>query len=374
MSEKKYGIGIDTGGTYTDAVLIDLDDKSVQATSKSPTTHFALSHGIALCLRDLFVDSEIKPNEVEVVAVSTTLATNAVVEKKGDKVGLIIAGYSKPFTLPVVTSLYIGGGHSIIGEEVEELDMDALVRAVTELKSNVDAYVVCSAMSIKNPAHEMVMAKAVSLIDPLPVFMSHEVSQRAGMQERAATAVLNARLRPVMEEFLVGMQDSLMMLGLASNVMIIRGDATPMNIVKTSRQAASTVASGPAATAWFGLTFSPEPNCIIVDVGGTTTDITMIKDGQPTISEDGSLIGPWLTHVDSVKMSTVGAGGDSLAIVDKHGSLRVGPARVLPLSSAASDEAVQEEISQRGAGQSQSIISISTQPWPSHTTTAHESF
>lgn len=334
MAEKRYGIGIDTGGTYTDGVLIDLDNLEVRATAKSPTTHFALSQGIALCLRNLFVETAIKPNEVELVAVSTTLATNAVVEQKGDKVGLIVAGYSKPFTLPVVTTLYIDGGHSITGDEVKELDMDALVRAVTQLKSNVDGYVVCSAMSIKNPTHEQVMAKAVHLIDPLPVFMSHEVSQRAGMQERAATAVLNARLRPIMEEFLQGMQESLVMLGLASNVMIIRGDATPMHIAETSRQAAATVASGPAATAWFGLTFSPQPDCIIVDVGGTTTDITMIKDGQPTLSEDGSKIGPWQTHVDSVKMSTVGAGGDSQAMVDEHGRLTVGPARVRPLAMA----------------------------------------
>ncbi len=334
MTTGQYGIGIDTGGTYTDGALIDLREQTVLATAKSPTTHFDLSQGIALCLRDLFKAAEVKPADIELVAVSTTLATNAVVESKGDKVGLIVAGYTRPLDLPVVSTLFVEGGHTLQGNEETPLDLDAVVRAVSQLKGNVEAYVVCSAMSIKNPTHEKVMAKAVAMVDPLPVFMSHEVSTRVGVADRAATAVLNARLRPVMESFLMGMQDALVALGVARNVMIIRGDATVMNIVDTHRQAAATVASGPAATAWFGLSFSPAGDAVIIDIGGTTTDITMIKDGKPTLTEDGSLIGKWRTHVDSVKMSTVGAGGDSHALIDRYGVLQVGPDRVLPLSMA----------------------------------------
>jgi N-methylhydantoinase A/oxoprolinase/acetone carboxylase beta subunit len=315
MTEARYGIGIDTGGTYTDGVLVDLADQSVLSTAKSPTTHFDLSRGIALCLRDLFKDADVKPAEIDLVAVSTTLATNAVVESKGDPVGLIVAGYTRPLDLPVVSTLFVEGGHTLQGAEETPLDLDAVVRAVSQLKGNVDAYVVCSAMSIKNPTHEKVMAKAVSMIDPLPVFMSHEVSSRVGVADRAATAVLNARLRPVMESFLMGMQDALVALGIARNVMIIRGDATSMNIAETHRQAAATVASGPAATAWFGLSFAPKADAVIIDIGGTTTDITMIKGGKPTLTKDGSLIGRWHTHVDAVKMSSVGAAVDSLLVI-----------------------------------------------------------
>lgn len=334
MTDKKYGIGIDTGGTYTDGVLIDLADQTVLATAKSPTTHYELSRGISLCLRDILLGSKVKPQDVDLVAVSTTLATNAVVEDKGDKVGLIVAGFARHISLPVVSTLYIDGGHTIHGDEEAPLDMELLIQAVSDLKDHVDAYVVCAAMSIKNPTHEKVMAKAISMIDPLPVFMSHEVSQRPGVKERAATAVLNARLRPVMEDFLVGMQDALVALGLAYNVMIIRGDATPMNIVDTPRQAASTVASGPAATAWYGLSFAPDDDAVIVDVGGTTTDITMVKGRKPSLTKEGSLIGGWQTHVDSVKMSTIGAGGDSYAALDAKAELTVGPDRVFPFSMA----------------------------------------
>ncbi len=356
MADRKYGIGIDTGGTYTDGVLIDLADNSVLATAKSPTTHYELSRGISLCLRDILVASKVKPQEVELVAVSTTLATNAVVENKGDNVGLIVAGFAKHFSLPVVSTLYIDGGHNFQGEEENPLDMETLIQAVADLKDNVDAYVVCAAMSIKNPAHEMVMAKAISMIDPQPVFMSHEVSQRPGVKERAATAVLNARLRPVMEDFLMGMQDSLVALGMAQHVMIIRGDASPMNIADTARQAASTVASGPAATAWFGLSFAPADDAVIVDVGGTTTDITMVRDRKPSLTEEGSLIGGWQTHVDSVRMSTVGAGGDSYAALNSRGELSVGPDRVLPLAMATDVAAPKEWL---GKGLKSRLIAIS---------------
>lgn len=329
---KPYIIGIDTGGTYTDAVIINSEDNKVIASAKSPTTHHNLSLGISSCLQKIFADSKLKPNDIDRVAVSTTLATNTVVEGKGADVGLIVAGPTRPFKLPVISMSVLKGGHNHLGEEIEPLDMEMLVDAIQDLKGNVDAYAVCSSMSIVNPAHEKIMAKAISLIDPKPVFCSHEVSDRPGIKERAATSVLNARLMPVMDEFLVGMQDSLVSLGLAGKVLIIRGDATPMDISLTHKHAASTVASGPAATTAYGLHFSPNPDALVIDVGGTTTDITIIRDGRPVLDEDGSLIGEWHTHVDAVKMSTVGAGGDSHAAISAKGKLSVGPTRVVPLA------------------------------------------
>ncbi|MBI5559414.1 MAG: hydantoinase/oxoprolinase family protein [Deltaproteobacteria bacterium] len=327
-----YIIGIDAGGTYTDTVLVRRPENKVVATAKVPTTHHNLSLGIAGCLRKLLANSGVRPDEVGLVAVSTTLATNAVVEGKGAEVALLVAGPAKHFRLPVVSTTFLRGGHNHLGEEQDKLDMEGLVDAVLRYRSHVDAYAVCSAMSIVNPAHERIMEKAISLIDPKPVFCSHEVSDRPGIMERAATSVLNARLMPVMQDFLVGMQEALASLGLAGRVCIIRGDAQPMDISQTHKQAAATVASGPAATAWYGLSFSPVPDALVVDVGGTTTDITLIRNGRPVIDGQGSLIGEWLTHVDAVQMSTVGAGGDSHAAVNRQGMLSVGPGRVLPLA------------------------------------------
>ncbi len=333
-NDPAYIIGIDTGGTYTDAVIIDPADNKVLATAKAPTTHYNLSIGIGQTLYQLFKQTNLKSSSIKSVAVSTTLATNAVVENKGADVALLVAGPTKRFNLPTITTAHFKGGHNHLGEEDQPLEMEALVDFLQQTKDHADAYAVAATMSIKNPAHEQVMAKAISLIDPKPVFMSSEVSHRSGIQERAATAVLNARLMPVMQEFLSSMQEALLALGLAANVSIIRGDAKPMAIGDTYKKAASTVASGPAATAWFGLNASPEANALIIDIGGTTTDITMIRDQQPVIDQEGSLIGQWHTQVDAVKMSTVGAGGDSHAIIDKNNKLLVGPARVLPLATA----------------------------------------
>jgi N-methylhydantoinase A/oxoprolinase/acetone carboxylase beta subunit len=329
---RRYIVGIDAGGTYTDAVLIEQPANGILATAKVPTTHHQLSLGIVRCLRQLFADSPVPAAAVELVAVSTTLATNAVVEGRGAEVGLLIAGPAKHFKLPVVSTSFLRGGHNHLGEEEEKLDMEGLVDAVLRCRTHVDAYAVCAAMSIVNPAHEQIMAEAIRMIDPKPVFLSHEVSDRPGIRERAATSVLNARLMPVMQDFLAGMQEALAAVGVAGKVYIIRGDARPMEIGNTVKQAASTVASGPAATAWYGLSFAPAPQALIVDIGGTTTDITIIREGRPVIDDQGSLIGEWLTHVDAVQMSTVGAGGDSHAAVNEQGLLAVGPVRVQPLA------------------------------------------
>lgn len=333
-NDHAYAIGIDTGGTYTDSVIIDPASNKVVATAKAPTTHYNLSIGIGQSLYQLFQQTDLKSSAIASVAVSTTLATNAVVENKGADVALLVAGPTKRFNLPTITTAHFKGGHNHLGEENEPLEMNTLVDFLQQTKGHADAYAVAAAMSINNPAHEQVMAKAISLIDPKPVFMSHEVSNRSGIQERAATAVLNARLMPVMQEFLNSMQEALLALGLAGNVSIIRGDAKPMAIGDTYKKAASTVASGPAATAWFGLNASPEADALIIDIGGTTTDITMIRDHQPVIDQEGSLIGQWHTQVDAVKMSTVGAGGDSHAIINKNGELKLISGRVQPLATS----------------------------------------
>lgn len=330
----RYGIGIDTGGTYTDAVLIDLDTREVLRTAKRETTHHDLGRGLHGALSDILKASGADPARVKHIAVSTTLATNAVVEDKGARVGLLVIGFSKQVEAPAVSVRHIRGGHKITGEEEDPLDMEGLVDSIGELRGEVDVYALSSAMSFVNPAHEQVAAKALSMIDPKPVFCSHQVSSRAGVRERAATSALNARLMPVMQDFLTGVRTSLSDLGLPGEVRIIRGDVTPMDLEQAVTSAASTFASGPAATAHFGASFSPVPGALIVDIGGTTTDVTILDGGAPRIGETGSRIGQWQTHVDSVEMFTVGIGGDSLVRRTESGALVVGPRRVLPLAQS----------------------------------------
>ncbi|MCP4689559.1 MAG: hydantoinase/oxoprolinase family protein, partial [Desulfobacterales bacterium] len=285
-------------------------------------------------LKGLMTRAAVDPRDVKKIAVSTTLATNSVVEGKGARVGLFIIGFTRPFDLPVISVKYIQGGHDFVGKEEKTLDVEALLDGVIDFKDQVEAYAVSSAMSIVNPAHELVAAKAIGLTDPKPVFCSHQISDRAGVRERAATAVLNARLMPVMRDFIEGVRQTLKDLALEGDVSIIRGDAAPTSMENAIERAAATVASGPAATAFFGAAFSPGKEALVVDVGGTTTDITMIRGGRPIIDVKGSLIGEWRTHVDAVEMFTTGVGGDSHVAMSREGALHVGPARVAPLAMA----------------------------------------
>ncbi len=362
MSEKysigseKYIIGVDAGGTYTDAVLVSDASKNVIASAKSPTTHHDVSMGLGAAIEAVLQNNAqgVKAEDITLVTVSTTLATNAVVENNLDaKVALIVIGWSNRMEIPGTAIMRnIPGGHKIDGSEQEEFSLSAIVDIIARLKGTVDAYAVCGLMSFINPAHELLVAKAISMIDPKPVFCSHTVSRRAGMKERATTAVLNARLLPVMKGFLDGVHAALERLHIHAKVAVVRGDASVMPMEDALINAAATVASGPAATALFGSTavrqsescsshIPHNPDALIVDVGGTTTDVTLLQDTKPVIAENGLAVGPWVTHVRAVEMFTVGVGGDSHvhyhaanALKKTASTITVGPRRVTPLCMA----------------------------------------
>lgn len=332
---QKYIIGIDTGGTYTDAVLLDIDSSAIIATTKKPTTHYDLSVATGNALADLLKISGAAPDQIEKIVLSSTLATNSVVENKGARVAIIVIGYVKHFRLPVKAVVFVKGGHNILGDEEQPLELEHLVHLIEGLKNEVDAYGVCSAMSFKNPAHEMVVEKAISMLDPKPVFCSHRISDLAGMEQRAATAGLHAKLMPVMEEFITGVVKAMEGLQLSCPVLVIGGNGQPMDGDKATREAGLTVASGPACTAFFGAAHSVESaNALVIDVGGTTTDIAMIENGKPLMSKEGCHIGKWKTHVKAIDMHTGGIGGDSHVSIDNKGKISIGPARVTPLATA----------------------------------------
>jgi N-methylhydantoinase A/oxoprolinase/acetone carboxylase beta subunit len=329
----KYIIGIDTGGTYTDAVLLDVASKTVLATAKEPTTHHRLALSTGRALATLLEKSDVEKEDISRLALSTTLATNAVIENKGARVAAFIIGYVKHFKLPITATIFIKGGHDISGEEEETLDIDTIVNTIQGIRNEVDAYAVCSAMSMTNPSHELVTEKAISMIDPKPVFCSHKVSQHTGMQERAATAALHAKLMPIMQDFVAGVQAAMIKNELHCPVVLITGNGDQVSITDAAEQAGITVASGPACTAGFGASQDVD-YALAVDVGGTTTDIAMIENGKMVLSPDGCQIGEWQTHMEAVDMLTGGIGGDSHVIVDANGEISLGPSRVIPLSMA----------------------------------------
>ncbi|WP_420208620.1 hydantoinase/oxoprolinase N-terminal domain-containing protein [Candidatus Electronema sp. JC] len=332
---ESYCIGIDTGGTCTDGVLISNSSLQVAHWVKEPTTHHDLGIGVGRALERLLAGSGVPPEAVSRLSVSTTLATNAVVEGRGARVGLLVFGPVRHFKLPVTASVFMKGGHKITGEEDEPLDIEGLVDSVRAIRGEVDSYAVCSAMSIKNPTHELVAEEAIAVLDPKPVFCSHQVSGSPGMHGRAATACLHARLMPLMVGFLSSVQISMLRTGLSCPVTIICGSGRGASLDEAVRRAAITVASGPAATARFGCT-AGEPTALVVDVGGTTTDVCMIRDSHPVLSNEGCRIGQWRTHIEAIDMYTAAGGGDSHVICESRDSgLRLASARVQPLCMTA---------------------------------------
>ena len=329
-SDPLYGIGIDTGGTYTDTVLYDLRQHKVMGASKRPTLHHNLELSIAQALDD--ISPVVGDGAVRKIAFSTTLATNAIAEGRMSRVGLIVIGQVKPFEAPVVSIRYVEGGHDHLGREVTPLNVEQIVDAVGGFKGHVDAYAVAASSSIENQTHEHVAAKAIEFVDGKPVVCSSNVSARSGIRERAATAALHASLMPVIRDFVAHVNQLKANRLPAADMWIIRGDATATDLSEAVTRAAGTVASGPAATAYYGARSTTARLALVVDIGGTTTDITFIEDGNPVISTEGSLIDRWQTHIDAVDMHTVGIGGDSLVRLDRSGKLTIGPRRVTPLA------------------------------------------
>jgi N-methylhydantoinase A/oxoprolinase/acetone carboxylase beta subunit len=334
---ERFIIGIDTGGTYTDAVLLDLSSHQVLATAKVPTTHFDLARGAGRVLSDLLAKSGAAVDRVSQVCISSTLATNSVVENKGARVAVMVIGHVRHFKLPVTAVLFLKGGHTIDGKEEEPLELDYLVSLVEGLKNEVDAYGVCGAMSMHNPTHELVAEKAIAMLDPKPVFCSHRISTLTGMHERAATAGLHAKLMPVMQRFIDGVSQAMAGLGLDCPAVVIGGNGRPLEVERAVSEAGLTVASGPACTAHFGAAHTAG-DALVIDVGGTTTDIAMVEKGRVLLAGEGCTIGEWKTHVEAVDMHTAGIGGDSHVHIDEHGKLTIGPGRVTPLAMSAESE------------------------------------
>lgn len=335
MTTPTYIIGVDAGGTFTDAVILDCEQNTILNSIKIPTTHYDPSVGISHALQSILKASNVPGARIKRTVISTTLATNALVEGKGADVGLFVIGFNKRLDVPAEEIRYIPGGHKSKGIEAEPLGINYLVDGINQMKTHVQAYAVAALMSFADPAHELVAAKALALMDDKPVFCSHQVSTHPGMKERATTALLNAKLLPVMQSFVAGIQKSVEQQGIGGDVRIVCGDCTEIQLDEAIYKSASTIASGPAATAWFGSRIANTDTALVVDVGGTTTDITLIRNNAPVINKQGMTIGNWKTHVMAVEMFTVGVGGDSLVTPLRFKDYQLGPARVIPLCLAA---------------------------------------
>jgi N-methylhydantoinase A/oxoprolinase/acetone carboxylase beta subunit len=327
-----YGLGIDTGGTYTDSVIIDLVGGSIISKAKALTTRNDLAIGISNSIGKL----EHKYfEEVHLVSVSSTLATNSVVEGKGCRVALIVAGHEFNRSIPVNEFIEITGGHNLMGDEKEDLDIDAARAFVERVKGSVDGFAVSSYLSVRNPEHENLLKQMMKEITDLPVVCGHELSSKLGFHERTLTAVLNARLIPIIADLVASVRKVLKSYAIDAPLMIVKGDGSLMGEAMAMERPVETILSGPAASLTGAKYLTGENDAVVIDVGGTTTDIGILRNGRPRLDPEGALIGGWRTRVRAADISTSGIGGDSRIVVHT-GQIFLSPLRVVPLCIAQS--------------------------------------
>ncbi|MFQ5613396.1 MAG: hydantoinase/oxoprolinase family protein [Anaerolineae bacterium] len=326
------GLGIDTGGTYTDSALVELDSGQVLETAKALTTRHDLTVGIANSIGCLTPDGL---RRVRLVSVSTTLATNSVVEGKGTPVGLIACGHEVQSGLPVEHVIQIAGGHSLLGEEKAPPDLEAARAFILATRDAVDAYAISSYLSVRNPAHEIALKELVGELTDRPSVCGRELSGELGFHERTITAVLNARLISVVHDLVAATKQVLAGRDIRAPLMIVRGDGSLMSESVAAERPVETILSGPAASTVGAKFLTGLEDAVVVDVGGTTTDIAVLRQGRPRVAPEGAMVGQWQTRVKAVDMLTAGIGGDSrVVVIDRN--LFLSPRRAIPLSIGAS--------------------------------------
>ncbi len=333
--EQGLGLGIDAGGTYTDAVVYDFTNERVISKAKSLTTPRDPLIGIRGALDGLDAEAVAK---VDLVALSTTFATNAIVEDRGGEPGCIIMpapGFDAN-DLAWPHHAVIGGRMTILGEEVEAFDADGCRAAVQGLiERGVDSLAISGYGSVRNPAHELAAREVIAEVCDLPVVCGHELSARLNFLTRANTAALNARLLPLISELLEAAQRTLAERGVSAPLMVVKGDGSLVNVATALARPIETILSGPAASVFGARHLAGAEDAAVVDIGGTTTDTALIVDGLPRLSPEGARVGGWQTSVEAVEIATIGLGGDSALDFSADRDLLVGPRRALPLSYVA---------------------------------------
>jgi N-methylhydantoinase A/oxoprolinase/acetone carboxylase beta subunit len=338
----RIGIGIDTGGTYTDAVAWDFDTERVVCSRKAQTTKEDLSIGIGNALDGIPPDLL---HGAEIVSLSTTLATNACVENKGGRAKLLFIGVHQwvvdrvgaDYGLPDPKELFfLDARCDSNGEVVQEPDWGRLVDDGGPWIRDACAVGVVELDAMDDSAALEKRAKELIIEDfGLPVICGHELFSDLNSLKRGASVLLNARLVPLITDFLRAVKSALERRSVHAPVVIVRSDGSLMSERFAINRPVETLLCGPAASVMGGLALTRERDCLIVDMGGTTTDIAIVKEGSPVKAGEGVDIGQWRTFVRGLFVDTFGLGGDSAVRIADDGKMTLEPARLIPLSVAA---------------------------------------
>lgn len=347
-----FTIGIDVGGTYTDLVAIDRDGKTVFA--KSPSTPQDQSIGVMTGLEELARRVGLSRQEMlgktGRLVHGTTVATNALLERKGAKVALLTTeGHrdviemreglkgdrynlrSVPPEPLVPRELRFGVRERIKpdGEVLIPLDPGSLGEAIASIRaSGATSVAVCFLHAYRNPAHEVAAVERLKRELPdLNVSRSSDVLPQIKEYERVSTTIVNAYVEPAVRRYLTNLEARLKEAGLASSLFIILSHGGMAPVEEAARLASGTVLSGPAggiSGARRCALLSDIPDLVPFDMGGTSTDISLITDGRASLSADGGLADQRIA-LRSLDIVSIAAGGGSIAAVDASGNFRVGP-------------------------------------------------
>lgn len=347
-----HRLGIDVGGTFTDVLIQNASDGHVRLV-KTPSTPADQSEGVLRGVSLVCEQAEVGPADLSAVLHGTTAATNAVLEQRGAKVGVLVTeGFRHMFHLaeawtpgplfgfmvydrpaPLVDVRFVAevpGRIDPQGREVRPLDVDATRRAVEQLVAEgAEALTVCLLHSYAGGEHEREVGRIARAVAPdLPVSLSSEVSSEFREYERAVTTTMNAFVAPEMARYLGGLQRRMTELGAGTELQVVRSDGGVMSIDAARASPVHTMLSGPAGGvngAAHVATRAGYDEILTLDMGGTSTDVAVCVGGTPTITRE-TRVGAFPMRSPSVEIETIGAGGGSIATVaEVTGGLRVGP-------------------------------------------------
>jgi len=333
-------LGIDTGGTFTDGVLLDHEQRRIVKTAKVLTTH----HDLRICIEQIINQlTPEDPQQVQLVSLSTTLATNAIVEGKSRPVGLFLLGYDPElvfqygFEKQFSTDrfYFIPGGMNLQGQEQAPLGEDLLSERATELANQVEAFAVSSYAGTLNASHEERAGELLQRVSGLPVVQGHHLTSRLNSIRRATTACLNAGLLSTAFDFLNTVQRMLAQRQIQCPLIVVRGDGSLVSADFAARRPVEIIHSGPATSAIGGLYLANLSSALVIDIGGTTTDLALVQDGRVVLDGRETTVGGYHTSVRTIRARSFGMGGDSLIRFTPRGEISVGPERVMPLSLLA---------------------------------------
>ncbi len=339
-------LGVDTGGTYTDAVILDAGATRVLGSAKALTTRADLAVGIGGAVDAALAAAGVAASEVGLVSLSTTLATNALVEGQGGRVALVFIGFDAADAgraglagaLKGDPLIALHGGHSHAGTETAPLDLAALETALADLGPTVAGFAVAARFATRNPAHELAARDLIRRATGRPVTCSHELSANLNGPRRALTAVLNARLIGMIDRLVAACERHLTRAGIRAPLMVVRGDGALISAAVVRERPIETILSGPAASIVGARWLTGEAEALVSDIGGTTTDVALLRGGLPAIDPEGARVGGFRTMVEAVAMRTWGLGGDSEVhpvAAGLEGALCLGPRRLMPVSLLA---------------------------------------